>query len=430
MGSCHVTNLIIKRFLSLEKYRCLASRNPDTVSINYPAVIKSNMLLKAQSVSKSFGPIKVLKDVSLQIDEGDRIALVGDNGAGKSTFLKILLGEEKEDTGEITRRANKIGYMGQFGDYEKDSVVRDILISSYSYVNDIKRRMNEIDEIMISGGDIDWNALAEENADLESKLSKFDSEIEGKLDAILNKMGLPMDVMDRRMDSLSGGERTKIMLTKLTVQMGDCDLLIMDEPTSHLDISTVEWMEDLINSSDCAVLAVSHDRYFLDRISLRTLEIENGKSREYKGNYSAFVEKKNMDIERANKEYDKYQAQKKKQEAIAEQMFHDQRRYMSDYKTRLMLIDKIEKKERPEEAKEISIKIQAAHKSGKNVLMAENLSIEYNGRTILKDVNLDIQKGDKLGIFGANGAGKSTLLKAILGEVPSKGELWVAPVRR
>ena len=385
------------------------------------------MLLKAQSVSKSFGPIKVLKDVSLQIDEGDRVALVGDNGAGKSTFLKILLGEEKEDTGEITRRTNKIGYMGQFGDYEKDSIVRDILTGSYSYVNDIKRRMNEIDEIMISGGDIDWNALAEENADLESKLSKFDSEIEGKLDAILNKMGLPKDVMDRRMDSLSGGERTKIMLTKLTVQIEDCDLLIMDEPTSHLDISTVEWMEDLINSSACAVLVVSHDRYFLDRISLRTLEIENGKSREYKGNYSAFVEKKNMDIERANKEYDKYQAQKKKQEAIAEQMFHDQRRYMSDYKTRLMLIDKIEKKERPEEAKEISIKIQAAHKSGKNVLMAENLSIEYDGKVILKDVNLDIQKGDKLGIFGANGAGKSTLLKAILGEVPSKGELWVAP---
>ena len=392
-----------------------------------PPASESNMLLKAQSVSKSFGPVKVLKDVSLQINEGDRIALVGDNGAGKSTFLKILLGEEKEDTGEITRRTDRIGYMGQFGDYDDSSSVREILTGSYSYVTKIKRRMAEIDEIMMSGGDIDWNALAEENADLEGKISKFNSEIEGKLDDILGRMGLSKDVMDRKMGSLSGGERTKIMLTKLTVQVDDCDLIIMDEPTSHLDISTVEWMENQIIQSDCAVLVVSHDRYFLDRISLRTLEIENGKSREYKGNYSAYVEKKNLDIERANKEYDRYQVQKKKQEAIAEQMFHDQRRYMSDYKTRLMLISKMEQKEKPEESKEISIKIQAAHKSGKNMLIANGLSVDYDGRTVLKDVNLDIEKGDKLGIFGANGAGKSTLLKAILGEIPSKGELWVAP---
>ena len=385
------------------------------------------MLLKAQSVSKSFGPVKVLKDVSLQINEGDRVALVGDNGAGKSTFLKILLGEEREDTGEITRRTDKIGYMGQFGDYEGHEKVRDILTGSYGYVAAIKRRMAEIEEMMISGGDIDWNALAEENADLESKLSKFDSEIEDKVGGILRKMGVPSDIMDREMDSLSGGERTKVMLAKLTVQIDECDLLIMDEPTSHLDISTVEWMEDLITTSDCAVLVVSHDRYFLDRIAVRTVEIENGKSREFKGNYSAYVEKKNLEVERANKEYERYQAQKKKQEAIAEQMFHDQRRYMSDYKTRLMMVSKIEKKDRPEESKEIAIKIQAAHKSGKNVITAEGLSIEYDGKVILKDVCLDIQKGDKLGVFGANGAGKSTLLKAILGEVPSKGELWVAP---
>ena len=170
------------------------------------------MLLKAQSVSKSFGPVKVLKDVSLQIDEGDRVALVGDNGAGKSTFLKILLGEEKEDTGEITRRTDRIGYMGQFGDYEDHEKVRDILTGSYGYVTAIKRRMAEIDEIMISGGDIDWNALAEENADLESKLSKFDSEIEDKVSGILKKMGASAEIMDREMGSLSGGERTKVML--------------------------------------------------------------------------------------------------------------------------------------------------------------------------------------------------------------------------
>ena len=385
------------------------------------------MLLKAQSVSRAFGPVKVLEDVSLQINEGDRIALVGPNGAGKSTFLKILLGEETADTGEITRRTDRIGYMGQFGDYPEGSLVRDILLGSYGYADSIKRRMEDIDVQMAAGGDLDWNALAEETAELEGKLSKFESEIEGKVLGVFAKIGVGKDMMGRRMDSLSGGERVKVLLTKLVVQTEDCDLIIMDEPTSHLDISTVEWMEKAINSSECAVLVVSHDRYFLDRIALRTVEIENGRSREYKGNYSAYVEKKNLDYERASKEYEKYVAQKRKQEAIAEQMFHDQRRYMSDYKTRLMMVSKIERKERPEDTKDITVKIQAAHKSGKNVLITEGLSVSYGDRTVLKGVDLDIQKGDKLGIFGPNGAGKSTLLKAILGEIPSKGELWLAP---
>ncbi|MBR2394783.1 MAG: ABC-F family ATP-binding cassette domain-containing protein, partial [Candidatus Methanomethylophilaceae archaeon] len=256
---------------------------------------------------------------------------------------------------------------------------------------------------------------------------KFDLELEDNINKILDQVGFPRGMMDRQMSSLSGGERSKVMIARLTVQTDDCDILIMDEPTSHLDISTVEWMERSILSAGCAVVVISHDRYVLDRISQRIMEIENGKSREYKGNYSAFVEKKNMEIERAMREYERYTDQKKKQEAIANQMFHDQRRYMSDYKTRLMMISKIEEKERPEDKKEISMKIQAAHKSGKNVLIANNVSVDMGGRTILSGINLDIQKGDKIGIFGANGAGKTTLVNALLGKTPSNGELWLAP---
>ena len=385
------------------------------------------MLLKAQSVSKSFGPVKVLEDVSLQINKGDRIGIVGANGAGKSTFLKILMGMETPDTGEITRRTNKIGYMEQFAEASENMTVREVLRKPYGMTEEIVRRMREIEEIMIAGGDIDWNALAEENAMLESQMAKFDLELEDNINRILDQVGFPRGMMDRQMSSLSGGERSKVMIARLTVQTDDCDILIMDEPTSHLDISTVEWMERSILSAGCAVVVISHDRYFLDRISQRIMEIENGKSREYKGNYSAFVEKKNMEIERAMKEYERYTDQTKKQEAIANQMFHDQRRYMSDYKTRLMMISKIEEKERPDDKKEISMKIQAAHKSGKNVLIANNVSVDMGGRTILSGINLDIQKGDKIGIFGANGAGKTTLVNALLGKTPSDGELWLAP---
>ncbi len=385
------------------------------------------MLLKAQSVSKSFGPMKVLEDVSLQINEGDRIGLVGANGAGKSTFLKILLGEEKEDTGEITRRTEKIGYMEQFVDIPEDMTVREVLEASFSYAEHIKVRMAEIDALYSSGGDIDWNALAEEQAELEGKLQKFNGEIGGKLLDVLKQVKFPENYLDRRMGELSGGEKSKVMMARTVVQVSDCDVIFMDEPTSHLDISTIEWMERLILSSGCAVVVVSHDRYFLDRIALKVLEIENGKSTEYKGNYSAYVEKKNMALERQMREYERYADAKKKQDALIEAMFHDARRYMGTYKTRLMMASKLEEKERPEEQKDINITIKAAQKSGKNVLMAENMSVSRGDRVILSGVNLDIQKGDKVGVFGANGAGKSTLIKAILGELPVTGELWVAP---
>lgn len=384
------------------------------------------MLLKAQAIAKSFGPVKVLTDVSLQINEGDSIGLIGINGAGKSTFLKIILGEMKPDTGELIRNTERIGYLEQFAESSAEFTVRDVLGRPYGHIENIKRRLKEIEDLMIAGGDIDWNALAEENAKLEAQLAASDMEDEENLRAALEKVGLSADMMDRTMDSLSGGERTKVMLSRIVVQADDCDLLVMDEPTSHLDITTVEWLEDYLLKTHCAVLVISHDRYFLDKIATRMLEISNGKSREYKGNYSDFILKKMLDLDRMEKEYRKYMSQKKKQEDIAAQLHKDQW-FLTTHKTREKLIAKMEEKEKPEESKEITVRIQAAHKSGKNVLTAKDLEVDLGGKTILSHVNLDIHKGDKIGIYGSNGEGKSTLVKALLGQIDSTGELWVAP---
>jgi len=385
------------------------------------------MLLKAQSVSKAFGPQKVLVDVSLQINEKDRIGLVGVNGAGKTTFLKILLGEEKADTGEITRRTDRIGYMSQFSDLPGDMTAREVLEDSFPFVEKIHRRMQEIDDLMAAGGDLDWNGLAEESAELQGKIDRFNAEVSDRLMGILEEVNFPKDGIDRPIDSLSGGEKSKVIMAKKAVEILDCDLVIMDEPTSHLDIGTMEWLEQRILSAGCAVVVVSHDRYFLDKIVTRVLEIENGKSQEYKGNYSQYVEKKNMAIERQMKEYERYTAAKKKQDDLIEAMFHDSRRYMATYKTRKMIASKIEEKERPEEQKDISMKISAAQKSGKNVIIANDMSIKRGDKLVLSGIELDIQKGDKVGVFGVNGAGKSSLIKAILGEIDHSGELWVAP---
>ncbi len=384
------------------------------------------MLIKAQSITKAFGPVKVLKDVSLQINRGDSIGLIGVNGAGKSTFLKIMLGELKPDTGELIRNTDRIGYLEQFAESSADYTVRDVLGRPYGHIENIKRRLREIEDMMVAGGDIDWNALAEENAKLESQLAKSDMDDEENLKKALEKVGLSADLMDRTMDSLSGGERTKVMLSRIVVQADDCDLLVMDEPTSHLDINTVEWLEDYLIDTHCSVLLISHDRYFLDKIATRMLEIDHGKSREYKGNYSDFIMKKMLDLDRMEKEYRKYATQKRKQEEIAKQLHRDQW-YMTTHKTREKMISRMEEKEKPEENREITVRIQAAHKSGKNVITTKGLKVDLGGRTILSGVDLDIHKGDKIGIFGSNGEGKSTLVKALLGIIPSEGDLWVAP---
>ncbi|MCL2296604.1 MAG: ATP-binding cassette domain-containing protein [Methanomassiliicoccaceae archaeon] len=384
------------------------------------------MLLKAQAVTKSFGPVKVLTDASLQINEGDSIGLIGINGAGKSTFLKILLGELRPDTGELTRYTDEIGYLEQFPESSSRFTVRDVLGRPYGHIENIKKRMRDIEAAMSSGDNVDWNALAAECSQLERDLKSSDVQDEGKLLRSLKKVGLSQDIMDRTMDSISGGERTKVMLSRILVQADDCDILVMDEPTSHLDVETVEWLEDYLLKSHCALLVISHDRYFLDKIATRMTEISMGKTREYKGNYTEFITKKMLDLDRMEKEYKKYANNKKRQEEIAEQLHKDQW-YLTTHKTRNKLISKMEEKEKPEENKEITVRIQAAPKSGKNVITCKGLSVELGGRTILENVELDIQKGDKIGVFGSNGEGKSTLIKALLEKVPSKGELWVAP---
>ena len=384
------------------------------------------MLFKAQSIVKSYGPVKVLKDASLQINKGDSIGLIGINGAGKSTFLRILLGRERFDTGELTVNTERVGYLEQFPESSSDYTVRDVLGRPYGHVENIRHRMQDIEALMASGGDLDWNALVSEYSKLEKDLAQNDMKDEKNLVSALNKVGLPRELMDRTMDSLSGGERTKVMLSRILVQADDSDILIMDEPTSHLDIDTVEWLEDYLLETHCSVLVISHDRYFLDKIATRMVEIDHGKTREYKGNYTDFITKKMMDIDRMEKEYRKYASQKRKQEEIAAQLHKDQW-YMTTHKTREKLIEKMEAKEKPLANKDITVRIQAAPKSGKNVITSKGLSVELGGKTIISDVDLDIQKGDKVGIFGANGQGKSTLVKAIVGEVPYKGEFWLAP---
>ncbi len=328
------------------------------------------MLIRAEGISKSFGPKDVLKNVTINVDDNDRIGLVGPNGAGKTTLLKMLMGEVRPDSGDLSVRTNKIVHLSQFPSFDDDTTVNEALLDEGPRSEE-QKRMDELEAIMTSGTlppGMDWNDVSMEYAMLQERaVAGNKSGAERALDH-LKQFGID-DRTEGKVSELSGGEKAKVYLSKILAQAEKADLVILDEPTNHLDIDAVEWLEDYLLDFKGAVIIVSHDRYFLDRTVTQIYELEDGRMRHYGGNYSQFVDKK----------------------------------------------------------KDLTIDIGTAQKSGKNVVIARKLKVARGGRTIFQDLELDINNGDKIGLFGPNGSGKTTLVKAMLGEIPSRGDLWVAP---
>ena len=387
------------------------------------------MLVRLEGVSKAFGPKDLLKNISMQVNDNDRVALVGPNGAGKTTLLKMINGEVRPDSGELSVRTNKIVYLSQFPTFDSETTVHETLSSGQKTLS--QKRMDELEAIMTSGElprGMDWNELSLEYAHLqEGDVSQSKSDAERALEH-LKTFGID-DKVAGKVAELSGGERTKVMLAKVLSQADKADLLILDEPTNHLDIDAVEWLEDYLLNFKGAVLIVSHDRYFLDRTVTQVYELENAKIRHYPGNYSQFVDKKALELERQQKEFDKNLKERERQAKIADEQ-HRALWFSSTHKTRLKMLERMEVKEAPDKKRDLTIDINTAQKSGKNMVIARRLKVARGPKTIFSDLDIDIDTGDKIGLFGPNGAGKTTLIKAILGELPSKGELWVAPGAR
>ncbi len=387
------------------------------------------MLVRLEGVSKAFGPKDVLKNVSMQINDNDRIALVGLNGAGKTTLLRIINGEERVDTGELTVKTNKIVYLSQFPSFDSDTTVSDTLAAAPR--SEAQQRIEELEAIMTSGElprGMDWNEVSLEYARLQEEAGRQGmSDAERALEH-MREFGIE-DKMAGKLAELSGGERTKVMLARVLSQAEKADLLILDEPTNHLDIDAVEWLEDYLLAFKGAVLIVSHDRYFLDRTVTQVYELENTKLRQYQGNYSQFVDKKALEVERQRKEYEKNVRERDRQAKIADEQ-HRLLWFSSTHKTRLKMLERMEVKDAPDKKKDLTLDIGAAQKSGRNMVIARRLKVSRGGKVIFQDLDLDVDTGDKIGLFGPNGAGKTTLIKALLGELPARGDLWVAPGAR
>ncbi len=384
------------------------------------------MLVSLTNINKFYNGNQVLNNVSLTIDENDRIGLVGNNGCGKSTLLKIITGSVEPD--RFTERdgvisiASKttVGYLEQMGGLNSENTVIDEMRSVFAPIHRAIDRLREI-EIEIEMGD---NSSADEYQQLSSWIEANDGyNTDVKIRMVLNGMGFTEKELSRTVSGFSGGEKTRLCISRLLLE--EPNLLILDEPTNHLDFKTIMWLEDYLKGYKGAVLIVSHDRYFLDRLCTSICEIERGIMKRYRGNYTAFVRQREENDTRQEKEYEIQQKQiAKLEDYVAKNLVRASTTKMAQSKRKQL--EKIERIEKPfHETKSAKIRFTYGVEPPLDVLKVKGVDIsvgEGNARkTLVDELNFDVRRGDKIGIIGDNGIGKSTLLRIIQEQLPHKG---------
>lgn len=384
------------------------------------------MLASLININKFYNGNQLLRNISLTIDETDKIGLVGNNGCGKSTLLKILTGSVEPDRftekDGIVSLASKttIGYLEQMGGLNSESTVIDEMRSVFASVYKAIERLREI-EVEIGMGD---NSSADEYQQLSSWLEANDGyNVDVKIRMILNGMGFSEEELFRNISGFSGGEKTRLCISKLLLE--EPNLLILDEPTNHLDFKTIMWLEDYLRSYKGAVLIVSHDRYFLDRLCTSICEIERGILTRYKGNYSAFVRQREENDARREKEYEIQQKQiAHMEEYVAKNLVRASTTKMAQ--SRRKQLEKMERIEKPmHDTKSAKIRFTYAVEPPIDILKVKNADISVgegtNRKTLVDDISFDVRRAEKIGIIGDNGIGKSTLLRIIQEQLPHKG---------
>lgn len=384
------------------------------------------MLASLININKFYNGKQVLNNVSLTIDESDKIGLVGNNGCGKSTLLKILTGSvepdrftEKDGIVSLAQKTT-IGYLEQMGGLNSENTVIDEMRSVFAPIQKAIDRLREI-EIEIEMGD---NSSADEYQQLTSWIEANDGyNTDVKIRMILNGMGFTEAELERKVSGFSGGEKTRLCISRLLLE--EPNLLILDEPTNHLDFKTIMWLEDYLRSYRGAVLIVSHDRYFLDRLCTSICEIERGSLTRYRGNYSAFVRQREENDVRREKEYEQQQKQiAQLEEYVAKNLVRASTTKMAQ--SRRKQLEKMERIERPvHDTKSAKIHFTYAVEPPQDILKVKGVDISVgegsSRKTLVDEINFEVRRGEKIGIIGDNGIGKSTLLRIIQEQLPHKG---------
>ncbi len=376
--------------------------------------------ISVKDIIKSFEIGNNLLDgVSFDINAGERVGLMGRNGCGKTTLFRILTGEIAPDEGSIMiAPGKKVGLISQIPNYPRAYSVEDVLRSAFTSLISASEKMTAL-EAQMAGGSADRRTL-EEYDRLSAKFSSgggYDMDVE--TDKVCNGLGIPAEMRKQAFDRLSGGEKTRVNLARLLLEK--TDILLLDEPTNHLDLRSVEWLEEYILKFRGTVLTISHDRFFLDRVVERVIELHDGKAEFYSGNYSFYLEEKQARFNLQLKQYEQEQAKLKQLGYTLERMKGWGINNRTLYRRAMSIqhrMDRIAKTDRPKTQRNMRAKFGEQDFFGDEMFIIKNLSKQFGTRTLFSDVNLEVKGGERIALLGDNGTGKSTFLRILLGELP------------
>lgn len=371
------------------------------------------MLFRFSDVQKGYSAHEILRGVSFQVNKGEKIGLVGRNGAGKTTIFRLLTGDENPDSGEVVKVNNlTFGLLAQHVDFHDVDTVHTSALSAFKRIHDIEAEMRRL-EVEMAENPVE--SVLDRYAELQHEYEIEDGfTYAARAEAILQGLGFPKETWGLDTRKLSGGQKNRLGLARLL--LANADILLLDEPTNHLDVEAVEWLENFLKDYDRTFVLISHDRYFLDRTCNRVVEVDNGRAFSYKGNYSAFVEERELRREQQRREYENQRAMIAKTEEFIRRNLEGQKTKQA--KSRRTMLQRLERVDAVVSDKPSgNFNLKKVERTGQNVLAVEDLIIGYGEKVLAKDITLTLTRGECLGIIGGNGTGKTTFLKTILGNI-------------